>query len=618
MQQIKTYETVDFKYGQLLTNYEIDRVDDDYIIVKNDEVLYGLISLHSKIISDRGCILKYEMISEFREGIAIAKQKGNIYNLIDKEGNELLELKADYVEYFQDDMYKVVINNDRYLVNKAGQITQKYDFIYSFQGDYSIVFKNDKKGVIDRKGQEIIHLYYNNIKIVGDNCAILDDRKLISLKQPIKILFELKKGKLKYIGTNRLLVRRSVRRKYQIIDFFGNTINKINPIYLEGRKNDVIIAGAIKQGLMDLDGNYLIAQEYDDISVYEEGLVVGLYGSNYLSENNQRIERYLFHLFDTKGNRVLNDNYFNISRIKESVYLLSKNGLYGFYNFKTKKVVEPTYQNLIFRDGLFIATKNNKKGLINLEEKEVLPFNYRDINYIKDGIFKATYSGSYILFNREGRRINDQSYIQVNSFIDGYAEFHKDDYFGVINTKGKEIIKLSTGPWKTKEVKNNLIHLTFDNKYHSLYDINGNNIFQKCQFNSFYILNEETVIIDNYLFSINQIKIQYAFYIQGNSDFKPKVFSSIDDRKHYIDNLNTMFIDNLIEWYRERQALINVFKTKSSEQLDQLESLINSSTNDDIKSIVKQLEEDDNTCIDELNQKTSAKVKQIKTKLESK
>lgn len=379
---------------------------------------------------------------------------------------------------------------------------------------------------------------------------------------------------------------------------------------------------------MNLDGDDLTGQIYSELYVYKEGLVIGRYSAKYFKLDpkfsslciNCRDENHFFQLLDTTGKKVLKDNYFKITRIKKSLYLLEKDGLYGFYDGNTKKVVEPTYQQLNYCDGLWLAVKNELFGVIDLDEKTIIPFDDRDILYLDNGIFRVYYLGSCFLFNREGKIINNHSYDRVyNPQKAGYAWFVKDDYCGVINRDGNEIIKwiCKNNLRKIIDVKHNLIHAEV-NGDHYLFDKDGNVIFGKYKIDSLYILNEETVIIDNYLFNINQIKTQYAFYIQGNSDFKPKVFSSIDDRKHYIDNLNTMFIDKLIEWYRERQTLINVFKTKSSEQLDQLESLINSSTNDDIKSIVKQLKEDDNTCIDELNQKTSAKVKQIKTKLESK
>lgn len=238
MQQIKTYETVDFKCGQLLTNHKIDRVDDDYIIVKNDEGLYGLISLHSKRISDRGCILKYEKISEFREGIAIAKEKGNIYNLIDKEGNELLELEAYYVEYFQDDMYRCLPfgKSVNCLVNSTGQIiAQNFDSIEHFEGEYTVLHGYwRQKGIINRSGQEVIKPIYYDVEIVEDNYAILNRHKFVSLKQPniIIVEVELEYGStIHYLGTDRLCIKEEMSGINKIIDFSGNIIKETKKTY---------------------------------------------------------------------------------------------------------------------------------------------------------------------------------------------------------------------------------------------------------------------------------------------------------------------------------------------------------------------------------------------------
>lgn len=140
---------------------------------------------------------EYEQIGDFLEGLAVVKSNGK-YGFIDKTGKEVISLKYDEVENFREGLAKVVLNKKIGYISKIERIVIpiKYDYAYREEGiirgrigkkSYIMTLKgkeyeykgevdywtlqilyykvgyNNKVGLIDIKGNEIVSIEYDYI-----------------------------------------------------------------------------------------------------------------------------------------------------------------------------------------------------------------------------------------------------------------------------------------------------------------------------------------------------------------------------------------------------------------------------------------------------------------------
>jgi len=122
---------------------------------------------------------KYDEVGSFSEGLAWVKVKDK-YGFIDKEGNEVIEIKYESKSYCsKEGLINIRLNRKSGLIDKKGnEVTEiKYDDFYPliegwYWHDYHnsegpiVVSVNGKYGVMDREGNEITELKYDNIRYV--------------------------------------------------------------------------------------------------------------------------------------------------------------------------------------------------------------------------------------------------------------------------------------------------------------------------------------------------------------------------------------------------------------------------------------------------------------------
>lgn len=120
-----------------------------------------------------------DKIISFKNGYSVVKStEGSVgVGLIDPKGNEIMPLKYDSIDFIDDELLKVKMDNKIGVYDIKGQelIPTEYDDIRDFtdDGNYTLAKKNEKEYVIDRKG-DIVKELKNNIY-----CSILYDYILI-------------------------------------------------------------------------------------------------------------------------------------------------------------------------------------------------------------------------------------------------------------------------------------------------------------------------------------------------------------------------------------------------------------------------------------------------------
>ena len=122
---------------------------------------------------------------------------------------------------------------------------------------------------------------------------------------------------------------------------------------------------------------------------------------------------------------------------KDRLITISKNGLYGFLDYKGNEVVKPEYNYVIDYSGKYaIASKDSKyylidgKGKVVKESKKAIQYDEVNDNYVVDGR----------LYNNKLKAISNKT-DTIYSVGYGYYRYETADgkKTGIMNTKGKKV-----------------------------------------------------------------------------------------------------------------------------------------------------------------------------------
>lgn len=328
---------------------------------------------------------------------------------------------------------------------------------------------NEKVGVIDREGKEVISPDYTSIYIPNQSKDVFicftDDEN-----------YKVLNSKGKDIFTNYESV-------YPVV---------ISDSTLEMEKNVLSYEKDGKFGLLDYSGKELSKAIYDSVASLpnKPGCILvkkdGLYGV--LDSNGNTI-------IDVKYNTIKGDEYSSETEgYTKTGYIVSEKTntgiIYGYINYEGKMIVEPKYE-LITRcleyedDDIYLVFMNNgKKGVIK-NKKVIIKPKYQSINYYNvSKIFVANKFGKYGFFKNNGDEILDAIYTDY-SLAGNYISVKKDDTMMLYDTHG------------------NLINT---NNYKSIIETSNPSYFIATDDSNYYsIISKDVQIQDNYT------NIEYAF-----------------------------------------------------------------------------------------------------------
>lgn len=314
-----------------------------------------------------------------------------------------------------------------------------------FENEYIKVGSDGKFGVMDKDGNSIMPLKYDDI-------VIYNDSNFIAVKKGEKWGFSDYKGNL------------LINAKYDEVTQFSE--NNLSAVRIGS-----------KWGYINTKGKEVIALKYDSASKFaENGIALVSIDSEYTYINN-------------KGEKVLDVSYDELGEFSDSGYAsVSKNAKYGVIDSNGKEVITPLYDTSVLFDnnGYAIVIKDDIYGVINKKGNEVIPTEYEYI------IPTAT------IFNSKDLS-SDFSSIIMRVFIEqlsgNFGVFDdrdvaivvKDSLAGLINSKGDIIIEPQFN--KLQVFHESDVVLAYDGLLYSYYDLKGNKLMNGYTFletNGFY------------------------------------------------------------------------------------------------------------------------------------
>lgn len=363
-------------------------------------------------------------------------EKDGKYGLINLDGKELLPCEYDDISVILGIENSILVQKDgNYgLVNNEGtQILEtEYSQIQSFGDDYKdgyiVVNQENQYGVVDYLGSEKLATNYELVEnIYGKDSYVVTEG-----------------GNQKLVSSNGEV----------LLETGFDSIKQI----LQNSTSGIVYVSDEKCGVMNTEGEILIANTYDDLIEVKDSVYIAKQNDTYGiidNQNNVQVDFIytsitynsqadLFIAEDTNYNSSIIDNQFNVQLTgilselnEEKGYMkLRIDNEYKYYNFKFE---EKDVEDILSSNTLYVSKQDGKFGFVNSKGEVVVDYIYDD----------ATEQNSY-----------------------GYAAVKKDGLWGCIDANGNVVIE------PTYQLDNNYV-IDFIGKWHLGQDINMNYYCQK-------------------------------------------------------------------------------------------------------------------------------------------
>ena len=238
--------------------------------------------------------------------------------------------------------------------------------------EYILVSKDGKCGAVDTNGNIFVDLKYNSFE------EVLSDHKFTEALQdmlanesksvlpPTKneissyILYEIVNNKYYLVFekyTNKGLTRTKSKEAYENVKYVE--VNKLMAVC----KNK-------KWGIVDINGNYVVKPQFDDIKELSEGFIA-------FKQNGK------WGFMDKKFKVVIKPQFDKAENFSEGYAAVKKSGLWGYINSSGKLVIKPQFTDAgAFFAKLAAVSTKDYVGLIDTKGTFVLKFSANNSQYM--------------------------------------------------------------------------------------------------------------------------------------------------------------------------------------------------------------------------------------------
>lgn len=396
-----------------LKNIASDLMYEKSVLKYSKDGKYGIIDFRGKKITKA----IYEEIDtlQFKEGELLVK-KDEKYGVINIKGATLVKTNYNTIEadkfYEEENGYK-----------RAGYIVgKKTDEGYRY-------------GYVNLKGKEIIETKYNDLYRISE------------------------------IESNDIYMICADNGKYGLIKNDKTVIENIyqSLTYSESSNNIVVLKGK-KYGVISITGEKIVPCNYKQIDIIGQNI--------YATNDDENVT-----IFNSKGEQIELDKEEAIINVKDTdyiIYIKTTDGKTNYNVYKNDKIIIKkayTYIQYLFENYFIVCDSNGKIGIIDDNEKIVIPFNYNSIQKIENTNMIQTINN-----NTNVTEIYSKSMHKILELKDAtveikteYIELYNDEEIRYISKDEKEI--KNTDLFK----QNNIFAKKVGNNW-GFVDINGNTI----------------------------------------------------------------------------------------------------------------------------------------------
>ncbi len=309
-------------------------------------------------------------------------------------------------------MLKGILSKD----TKQGKIVSK---------DYFASYQNNKWGVIDSNGDNVIDPSYAEMIIVPNS---KNDVFLCTYD----VDYDNNTYKTKALNSEN----KEIFTEYDHVEAISNKDTDNNLWY----ENDVVrVEKNGLYGLIDLSGKELLQCEYDKIEALE-----GVQNTFKITKDGK------VGIADDKGNVLITPSYAEITNLdkdrSQGFIVKSSDGKYGIVDTANKQVLETKYDTVekIYRNDYYVVTENGKQEVVKKAGDKVLSGNYDKIEAIlqnpENGIIYKQ-KEKYGIMNLSGDVVIKPEYEKLKEGASGSIIAKKDSKYGIIDLQGNQKVE---------------------------------------------------------------------------------------------------------------------------------------------------------------------------------
>lgn len=372
--------------GRTILSGEYERV-----IVVGDSVIaydgqtYTLHDGEGKTITDFAADRVIPISSKFA---MFSVEKNEIWNVFDETGKQAFDIDFDFVMMSDNYILGADTNGKYGIWNLEGEeiIPCQYDGIYSVNSGLVNMQIDGKHGVINMENDLIIPALYDEISIHAKNIIVKKDDRYGAFSYDGTVKLPLEYEDIRLIAwsskTGEEYYKVKLNGLYGVYDENWNPVVPVEYTVLDNYlEYESTLRAKDEDGLWSLwdkNGNLLISNADWISGVGTNGLVT--VECNYNGE-------YGFHIYDAGGNHKYFLDYDNVSMFDEGLAMVKKDGMYGFINTKGEQVADCMYEDYDYfgRDGVTSVMLNGKWGYIDEAGNELTEFIYSEAGEMTNG-----------------------------------------------------------------------------------------------------------------------------------------------------------------------------------------------------------------------------------------
>ncbi|MCX7943069.1 MAG: WG repeat-containing protein [Deltaproteobacteria bacterium] len=232
-------------------------------------------------------------------------------------------------------------------IDKEGNVVVdfKYDGVRSYSNGVAVVIKENKVGLVDYNGREILKPSFSDISDFQGEYSYFVIRREIDgrisesygfINNKGKVVTEPRYGYVKFVYKDVAAVKKGSDSKYFLLKIVGEqrlTDEIFDDINYFSEDRAVFKSGE-KFGVINMSGNKIVDAIYDEIRDYRNGYAIAKIGKK-------------FGLLDKDGKVVLDFVYNDIVGLKNNYVTFNTRGKYGIMELKSKNIViEPKFDML--------------------------------------------------------------------------------------------------------------------------------------------------------------------------------------------------------------------------------------------------------------------------------
>ncbi|RLD24257.1 MAG: hypothetical protein DRI71_03100 [Bacteroidetes bacterium] len=357
------------------------------------------------------------------------------------------------------------------LVNKSDEaLSASYDNIIKVNNSFSLVKNQNKWGIININGEEIIPVNYS--QILSDEELLYARNTGNHAKWSIFDYYGFSKTKLKYdsiipISEGRIAIQRN--GKWGYLDRYG--VEVIAPIFDKARqfKNGLAIVTFYREdGIINRSGRWVVIPTPINIQAYDNNTVLGTVNGQYqIKKFNGELVYFTGNTLEMTSSGFMERDSSNVALRKISwtgtfeyfdtenetimtggagLLIFKTNGKYGFKDQRNRIIIANRYESVKpFNQRLAAIKINNKWGFINLDEQIIVQPRYDSVGYFKGNTCITQKGGLLGVINQNGDEIVSNQYQQVIPLSNGQFRVQKNGLWGVLGENGAVVIHANYG-----------------------------------------------------------------------------------------------------------------------------------------------------------------------------